>query len=503
VNKKTLEKIGVTAAGPLSFILSALAAAALLSWWIGSAPVIEAGPRIPVTPPEMAALADTGPGAGAPLVDIEGFFASGPGAPSSANGSWPRFRGRGLDNVARGATDLAESWEPGGPPVLWSLELGEGHGGAAVHNGRVYLLDYDEEKKSDLLRCLSLDDGRELWRRWYRTGAKRNHGTSRTVPSVSDRHVLTMGPKCHVMCADALTGDFLWAIDLVREYGTREPLWFTAQHPFLDGDTAVIAPGGRALMIGVDSRTGQVLWETPNPRGWQMSHSSIVPMTFDGRRMYVYIALGGMAGVAADGEDAGKVLWETNDWSHAVVAPSPVFLGAGRILVTAGYGAGSAIFRVRHDGKGFTVTRERSFDRREFACEQQTPILYRGHLFTVMPKDSGARRNQLVCMTAAGEPVYSSGRNHRFGLGPFLVADDKLFILNDDGLLTMSRASTTSYTPLAEARVLTGRDAWAPMAVAGGRLLLRDSKRMVCLDLRAPSAKAAAPSPRREVKRDG
>ena len=35
----------------------------------------------------------------------------------------------------------------------------EGHAGAAIHRGRVYLIDYDRDKKLDAIRCLSLDDG--------------------------------------------------------------------------------------------------------------------------------------------------------------------------------------------------------------------------------------------------------------------------------------------------------------------------------------------------------
>lgn len=60
----------------------------------------------------------------------------------------------------------------------------------------------------------------------------------------------------------------------------------------IDGNVAVLATGGTALMIGVDLLTGRKIWETPNPRGWKMSHSSIIPFTFDGRRMYVYSASG-------------------------------------------------------------------------------------------------------------------------------------------------------------------------------------------------------------------
>jgi len=485
VNKSAREDFLVTSAAAGALVASTLAGLGLLSWWLGSAPATEPLLRLPVTPPEMATLADSGAGYATAPVDIEGSFARAGGSPSMERGSWPRFRGERFDNIGPQGVPLAEEWDPGGPPLLWSVELGEGHSGAAVRNGRVYLLDYDESEESDALRCLSLDDGREIWRRWYRTGAKRNHGISRTVPAVSEKYVVTIGPKCHVMCVDALTGEFLWGVDLVREYGTREPLWFTAQHPLIDEGTAVIAPGGRALMIGIDCLTGDVLWETPNPRGWQMSHSSIVPMTFEGRRMYVYIALGGMVGVAADGEHAGEVLWETEEWNHSVVAPSPVIMDEGRILVTAGYGVGSALFRLRSADGRITPVLEKEFGRKEFACEQQTPIYERGHLFTVMPKDGGALRDQLVCMTATGEKVYGSGKDNRFGLGPFLAADGKVFILKDDGLLTMIGASTTAYTPLASAQVLDGRDAWAPMALAGGRLLLRDSKRMICLDLRA------------------
>jgi outer membrane protein assembly factor BamB len=380
--------------------------------------------------------------------------------------------------------------------VLWAVDLGEGHAGAAVLGGRVYLLDYDERTESDLLRCLSLADGREIWRRWYRTGAKRNHGVSRTVPAVTDRWVVTIGPRCHVLCAGAERGEFLWGIDLAGEYGTAEPLWYAAQNPLIDGGTVVIAPGGRALMIGVDAASGKVLWETANPRGWKMSHASVVPMTLAGRRVYVYPALGGIVGVAADGADAGSVLWETGEWSHSVVAPSPVALDGERFLVTAGYGVGSAIFRVARESGALRATLERRFERTEFAAEQQTPIVAAGLVCTVMPKDGGALREQFVCMTPAGERRWASGKDARFGLGPFLAADAKLFILSDEGTLTLARASATGFDPLARARVLDGADAWAPMAIAGGRLLLRDSRRLLCLDVRRDAATAAGTASR-------
>jgi len=60
-----------------------------------------------------------------------------------------------------------------------------------------------------------------------------------------------------------------------------------------------------------------------------------------------------------------------------------------------------------------------------------------------------------------------------------------MLLLRDDGLLTLLRTNGAAYVEEASARVLFGRDAWAPMALVEGRLLLRDAKQMICLDLRA------------------
>ncbi|MBM4155724.1 MAG: hypothetical protein FJ221_11955 [Lentisphaerae bacterium] len=466
------------------FMAAAAAAAALAAGGFAVVRWMSTGPGFPLA----ERLPDADPGATADAtasVDLKGRFESFTGTPSAVTSAWPRFRGADFDNIARENVPLAETWPEGGPPVRWSLELGDGHAGPAVRHGRVYLLDYDEKARADALRCFSFDDGRELWRRSYAVDIKRNHGISRTVPAVSEKHVLSLGPRCHVICCDALTGEFRWGIDLVREYGTKEPLWYTAQCPLLDGETAILAPGGKALMAAVDAASGRVLWQTPNPDHWEMSHASIVPMTFGGRRMFVYPAIGGVAGVAADGPDAGTVLWTSTAWKNSVTAPSPVILPEGRVFLTAGYGAGSILLQLKPDGARFTAEVVWRVDRTVFGCEQQTPILLRDHLFTVMPNDAGALKRQLACFDPRGQSVWSSGVEHRFGLGPFLAAGDRLFVLDDEGTLTMTRVSTERYDEMARASVLPkGRDAWGPMALVDGRLLVRESKTMVCLDLR-------------------
>jgi outer membrane protein assembly factor BamB len=89
-------------------------------------------------------------------------------------------------------------------------------------------------------------------------------------------------------------------------------------------------------------------------------------------------------------------------------------------------------------------------------------------------------------MTLAGEVLWHSGPQDRFGLGPFLgVGDELMLLMNDTGVLTLARATPGGYVRLArQAMFPEGRDAWGPMALVDGFLLLRDSTRLMCVDLR-------------------
>ena len=427
-------------------------------------------------------------------IAMNAVFATFGGTPSMIQGSWPRFRGSDFDNISKEDVPLADHWDANGPTVLWSVTLGEGHAGPVVANGRVYLLDYDEKARADILRCFSLDDGREIWRRGYTVYIKRNHGMSRTAPAVSGKYVVTIGPKCHVMCADSETGALKWSIDLVKEYGAEVPLWYTGQCPLIDDSLAIIAVGGKSLIIAVDCETGAVVWETPNPRGWKMSHSSIIPYAIHGKEMYVYCALGGIVGISRQKETAGRVLFETDLWNKNVVAPSPVYLGNGKLFVTSGYGAGSMMLDIRFENDEFKVKSIQKIKPEEgIASEQQTPIYYNGRLFSILPKDAGPLRNQFVCYDPddIGKLVWSSGTTRRFGLGPYLIADNKFFILSDEGVLTVMKADSKEPELIAESKILDGHDAWAPMAIVNGRLLARDSRRLVCVDVRASGVTAS------------
>jgi outer membrane protein assembly factor BamB len=112
-----------------------------------------------------------------------------------------------------------------------------------------------------------------------------------------------------------------------------------------------------------------------------------------------------------------------------------------------------------------------------FGATQHTPIFNDNYLYGVRAD------GKFVCLSLEGKSVWTSGSGQGFGLGSFLMADGAIFAMNDSGLLRLLEVNPDKYQVLAQAQVLKGRESWGPMALAGGRLLVRDFTRMVCLDV--------------------
>ena len=475
---------------PASLTLLGLAVLAL---WLGmnAPPGFEL--RLPGSDRDVADVA-----AAKPTGPLVGKLTSGDGQAANLPGSWPRFRGEKYDAIAHDTIPLARAWPSDGPKRLWSIKVGEGHAAAAVHNGRVYVMDYDRENELDVLRCLSLADGKEIWQFSYPVKIKRNHGMSRTIPAVNDKYVVAIGPKCHVSCLDAKTGKCYWLFDMVERFGTTVPVWYAGQCAMLDGDLAILAPGGtsdkkdgNSLVLALDCKTGNVVWKSPNPRRWTMTHVSIMPMEFAGKKTYVYCGKGGVAGVSAKD---GRLLWDTTAWKIGIATvPSPLVLPDGKIFCCGGYNSGAVMLQLVEEGDRIAVKTLARFKPKQFGSAQQTPILFEGHIYGVREKDK-----RLVCMDLDGKELWKSPGKNKFGLGPYMISRDTnaggmIYLLDDSGLMTLAEATPDGYKQLARAQVLHGHDAWGPMAMVDGRLIVRDLTQMICLDVAATRSQDKKP----------
>jgi outer membrane protein assembly factor BamB len=408
---------------------------------------------------------------------------------SALGGDWPQFRGPDRNNVST-ETGLFRTWPAQGPKVIWKTPVCEGYAGAAIKDGRVYLNDYDDNKdankKGHLVRCISLADGKDVWQKSFPVEVRPNHGITRTVPAIGSKLVFSLDPKCRFFALDAKTGELAWEKNLVQEYKAVIPGWYAGQNPLIDQNRVVLAVGGdNALVIAFDQATGKEIWRTPNPgREELMSHSSLMPATIGGVKQFLYLTMKNLMGIAAAD---GQLLWKVPFSAKMVAVPSPISVGDGRIFVTSGYKAGSAMYQVEKAGTGFTARKLYSLASTEFGCETHTPVLFQDHLFAISSKNA---RGRFTCLGLDGKIVWESplsadeATSRTFDLGGFLFADGMFFILDGKtGMLRLIEANIKAYKELASAQVLHGDDVWGPMALSNGKLVLRDMGQMVCIQV--------------------
>jgi outer membrane protein assembly factor BamB len=402
---------------------------------------------------------------------------------SLAAADWPQWRGPARDSIST-ETGLYRTWPASGPKVLWKTTVADGYAGAAIRDGVVYINDYDMPKKAHLVRALSLATGKDLWQFSTPVDVRPNHGITRTVPTVSAKHVFSLDPKCRFYVLDAKTGKVVWQKNLVQEYKATIPGWYAGQNPLLDGDRVVLATGGDAVAVALDQATGKEIWRTPNPGKDVMSHASLTLATIGGVKQYLYLTMNKVVGIAAAD---GALLWSIPFAAKMAACPSPLSIGDGRVFITSGYEAGSMMIQVEKGAAGFTVKKLYDLTAAQFNSEVHTPILYKNHLFAVGSKTRG----RFTCLGLDGKPVWQSpvvsgdpAATKTFELGGFLLADGMFFVLDGKtGMLRLIEASTTQYKELASAQLLSGEEVWAPPALSNGKLIIRDMSQMLCLQV--------------------
>jgi len=136
---------------------------------------------------------------------------------------WPQFMGPDGNghSIEKG---LLRAWSSSGPKVLWSAAMGPGYGGAAIRDGKVYVLDRIDRLK-DELRCFDLATGKEEWTFGYDAPGRIDHDGSRSTPAVSEEFVFTVGPFGQMHCVDRTSHQVVWKKDLPNDFGSKRPQW--------------------------------------------------------------------------------------------------------------------------------------------------------------------------------------------------------------------------------------------------------------------------------------
>jgi outer membrane protein assembly factor BamB len=416
---------------------------------------------------------------------------------------WPQYLGPNRNSTSE-EKGLLRSWPAGGPKVLWTVKLGAGYGGAAVSGSRVYLLDRVGDRR-DVLRCLDLNNGKELWSFAYDARGTLSHKGSRSTPAIDGNHIYTCGSFGHVYCFDASTHKLVWTKNVWKDHGGgKVPEWGICQNPLIYGDLLILAAQTeKAGIVAYDKTNGSVRWASPSLPG-VLGYVTPIVANIDGRDQVVMITAtsrkerGGRsapAGGWGDGNDEGgvdgvvlgldikdgKTLWTYKGWQCRIPIPQATDMGDGRLFITGGYMAGSAMIKVRESSGRYDV--EELYTTHDFGTHVHPPVMYEGHFYGHCTTNSS--RDGLTCLSFDGKLKWKTGDSPIFDKGGFVLADGLLLSVDGrEGILYLIELSPEGFKPLASAKLLDAGECWGVPALSDGKLLIRDQKQIKCVAVR-------------------
>ncbi|MBX2851246.1 MAG: PQQ-like beta-propeller repeat protein [Phycisphaeraceae bacterium] len=395
---------------------------------------------------------------------------------------WPGFQGPNRSGVAP-ETNILTDWPDEGPAVLWSNDVGPGFGGAAIKDGRVYILDRNDIK-GDRLGVYELSTGKAVWACDYDAPGRISYHGSRSTPMVTDSHAFTVGAFGQVTCFDLSTRKVAWQKHM-DDFGAAPPKWAWSQSPLIVGDTVVIAPmAGDAGLVALKPATGEVVWKSPGIG--REGYGSPRLMTLAGKEQIVTLTSTLVTGVDPE---TGKILWSYDGIPVKRGIPTPTDIGSNRVFITAGYNAGSALIEIQKQGDTFTA-KEIHRDN-EQGGQIHSTLLVDGHLYVNLNTNENLRRAPtpgLGCFDLTGKLLWTND-TPKLDRGAVLAVGKHLLTLGgEDGTLRLAKADPKGYRELASTKVFDADQKrnmiWAPMSFADGRLIVRSQNQLKCLDLR-------------------
>jgi outer membrane protein assembly factor BamB len=360
--------------------------------------------------------------------------------------------------------------------------VGQGFGGAAIVKNEVFILDRENDQQ-DVLRCLDLADGKELWRFAYDAPGNISHNGSRSTPAVDDKHVFTIGPFGDFYCIDRKTHKPVWQKNVLKDFEASKPNWAVAQSPLLYKDMVVIVPAGRtAGIVALKKDTGQVVWKSESCGSEQ--YMSAMPMKIDGVDQIVGYGNGGRKSTIVLSVDAatGRTLWKFDKWGCDIPIASPAYVGDGKVFLSGGYRAGSVMFQVKKQGAQWSVDELWRLDSQACGSQIHNPLVWKGYMY--IDNNENGKNNGMVCVGLDGKVAWSS-KNPNCEKGGQILADGMIYKVDGNrGTLYLVEPTPESFKVVSQAKLLDRGEDWAPLAISEGKLIIRDQGQMKCVDVK-------------------
>ncbi|HTN75457.1 MAG TPA: PQQ-binding-like beta-propeller repeat protein, partial [Pirellulaceae bacterium] len=271
---------------------------------------------------------------------------------------WPTFLGPTGDSKSpeRG---ILTNWAEKPLRIVWQRKLGEGYGIGSVSQGRY--LQADRVGKNARLVCLNAETGEELWKHEYATDYVDMYGYDggpRCSPIIDNDRVYMYGADGLLHCHALATGEVLWKVDTVADFGVVQNFFGIGSTPVIEGQLLIVMVGGSPAdsqgesldrvvgngsgIVAFDKLTGKVVYKITDELA---SYASLKLATIGDRRWCFAFCRGGLV---AFEPTSGKVDFQY-PWRAKIIesvnASQPVVVNE-EVFISETYGVGSSLLKV-------------------------------------------------------------------------------------------------------------------------------------------------------------
>ena len=387
---------------------------------------------------------------------------------ATARNYWTNFRGPRRDGKYDEA-GVATNWPASGLPVVWKQPVGVGHASFVVADGKAYTIE--QRRNQEVVAAYDINNGRELWtQKWNAEYSDSTGDGPRATPTWDQGRIYALGATGELRCLDANNGSVIWGKNILTENQASNLQWAQSASPLIVDDKVVVLPGGKGSksVVAYNKMTGAPVWKVLDDI---QAYVSPMLVELGGRRQILVVSSYRVVGLAPEN---GKLLWSHPwDTDNGINVSQPIVVDRNRFFISSGYGKGAALVEVKGGGDSFTASTV--WENKNMKNKFNSSVLHNGYVY-------GLDEGILVCLDVnTGERKWKDGR---YGYGQIILAGDHLIVTSDQGDLALVKATPAQYTEVARFPALEGQT-WNYPAIAGGRLLVRNSNQMAAYDISA------------------
>jgi len=379
---------------------------------------------------------------------------------------WPRWRGPNGNGISNEA-----NWDPetlsGGPKILWRVDVGMGHSNVAIRDNRLYTMGVT--KDGNTVVCLNADTGQEIWRYSFESSHE-----SQSTATTDGKFVYTLNTEGILLCLKARNGKLRWKKELVNDYKTeRIPYGYTGA-PVVEDDLIIM--NVNTAGIALSKKSGELIWGSnvhTSKRNMNGYHATPVLFDHKGKRCALLFSSTGLFCVEVE---TGKQVWVFEYPLGTANCADPILID-DKVFISAGY--------TTDQGTLLEITGDEPkvvWQNKNMGTEFSTCAYVDGYLY-----GSDGDANGFLpfrCIDAkTGDVMWEE----KMKMVSITVADRKLIVLEEDGILHIAEATPSSYkeTSCCQLPSKTGfHKWWTPPVLCNGRIYCRNwAGDLVCIDV--------------------